>query len=111
MQAQEENELYHWAKHQHDAHVEFDRIEEQLNEKTNDAVLVSAVIKRLKKEYYDARHKSGLIKLGTGLGLMLIGFCVTCFNFHTNQSFTVVMYGFTAAGLVLLLWGLYELIG
>lgn len=106
-----QNELYDLAMHLKEVSSDFEKIREKLSRKTDDQEMIDAVMKEVKKAHYASKRKSGLTKMGIGLVLMLIGFCITCFNFHSNKSFTFVMYGFTAAGLVLLMWGLYDLVG
>jgi hypothetical protein len=72
---------------------------------------VNSILKTLKAGIQKAKTKSGVQKLLFAGLLLISGFLITCFNFHANQSFTFVMYTFTTLGLVLLLWGLYDIIG
>lgn len=103
--------LYVFAKYLADTNKSFEEIENQLKQKTNDEATITDIIKRLKKVRHAVKTKSGLMKLGIGALFLVVGFLITCINFHNNQSFTFVMYGFTSIGLVLMLWGLYEIIG
>ncbi len=103
--------LYVYAKEQIDRNVSFSEIENSLKQKTNDLNLINEIIKQIKKAHYAVKRKQGLIKVLFGSLFLVVGFAITCFNFHSNQSFTIVMYSFTTIGLLLLFWGLYEVIG
>ncbi|MDX2174159.1 MAG: hypothetical protein SFY56_13735 [Bacteroidota bacterium] len=108
---EEWEKLYVFAKQLADTNKSFEDIENQLKQKTKDEATIIDIIKRLKKVRHAIKTKSGLTKLGIGALFLVVGFLITCINFHNNQSFTFVMYGFTSIGLVLMLWGLYEIIG
>ena len=108
---EEWEDLYLHAKNLVDRHISFPEIEKELLQKTNDEVLVADIIKQIKQVYYAVKRKNGLIKLGIASVFLVVGFLITCVNFHSNQSFTIVMYSFTSIGLFLLFWGLYEIIG
>jgi len=108
---EEWEKLYVFAKHLADTNKSFEDIENQLKQKTEDEANIADIIKRLKKLRHAVKTKNGLTKLGIGALFLVVGFLITCINFHNNQSFTFVMYGFTSIGLVLMLWGLYEIIG
>ncbi len=103
--------LYVFAKNLSDSHISFNEIEKQLMQKTTDANLVTEITNQVKKVHYAIKRKNGLIKLGFGALFLLAGFLITCINFHTNQSFTIVMYSSSSVGLLLIFWGLYEIIG
>lgn len=103
--------LYLFAKNLADRHISLDNIEKQLLQKTTDAMLVNDIIKQLKKIQHAIKRKSGSFKILFGALFLFVGFFITCVNFHSNQSFTNVMFGFTTFGLVMIFWGLYEVIG
>lgn len=103
--------LYVFAKNLAEKNISFDEIEQQLLKRTTDKSLVSEIISQVKKVHYAVKRKNGLIKLGFGALFLLAGFLVTCINFNTNQSFTIVMYSSTSFGLLLIFWGLYEILG
>lgn len=86
-------------------------LEKHLFQKTKDLILISKIIKEAKKEHYATLRKEGLAKIAIGTGLILLGFCITCFNFHANKSIELAMYGFTSAGLFFVFWGLFKIIG
>ncbi len=92
-------------------HKDLIETKEELIEISKNEALVSEVMKEVKKEYYAARSKKGLQKLVIGSVLLLTSFLVTYINFHAGNSITFVMYGFTSVGSVLIIWGLYEIIG
>ncbi len=103
--------LYVFAKTLDDKHVSFSEIEKQLSSKTDDTILIAEIMKQIKKVHYAVKRKQGFVKLGFGAIFLLAGFFITCFNFHSNQSFTIVMYSSSSVGLMLIFWGLYEIIG
>ena len=103
--------LYVFAKTLDDKHVSFSEIEKQLTNKTDDTILIAEIMKQIKKVHYAVKRKQGFVKLGFGTIFLLAGFFITVFNFHSNQSFTIVMYSSSSVGLMLIFWGLYEIIG
>lgn len=103
--------LYVFAKNLADNNVSFNEIEQQLTQKTSDAGLVAEITNQVKKVHFAVKRKNGFIKLGFGALFLLAGFLVTCINFHSNQSFTIVMYSSSSVGLLLIFWGLYDIIG
>lgn len=86
-------------------------LEKHLRQKTEDIVLITVIIKEAKKEHYAVLRKEGLAKILLGSILALLGFAVTFFNFHTNRSIDLAMYGFTTTGIVIVFWGLFKMIG
>lgn len=103
--------LYVFAKHLADANKSFEEIEKQLKLKTEDHLMITEMLTQIKKVKQAVKTKNGLAKLGFGAMFLFLGFIITVFNYHANQSFTMVMYSFTSIGLVLLFWGLYDIIG
>ncbi|MFO0322760.1 MAG: hypothetical protein ACK504_10075 [Bacteroidota bacterium] len=103
--------LFDFAKSLEDKHLSYDEIEKQLFNKTNDVFLVSDIIKHLKKNRDAVKRKQGLTKIAFGAVFLVVGFFITVFNFHSNQSFTIVMYGSSVIGLLFIFWGLYDIIG
>ncbi len=103
--------LYLFAKELADNNINFNEIEQQLFEKTDNKELIVEIIQQLKKVRYAVHRKNGLIKISFGSLFLLIGFLITCINFHSNQSFDIVMYSTSTIGLCLIFWGLYEIIG
>ncbi len=88
-----------------------EEIVKYLSQKTDDIILITVAIKEAKKEYYAALRKDGLTKLAIGSVLIVVGFVITCFNFHTDKSVTFAMYGLTTMGLGFIFWGLFKMIG
>jgi hypothetical protein len=86
-------------------------IETELKKISDDFDLILDVIHKATKDYYANRRKVGLIKISIGVVLILLGFVITCFNFYSNKSFSLAMYGLTSFGIFFLFWGLYVLIG
>jgi len=69
------------------------------------------ILRPFRKEHYDASRKAGTKILGIGGCFILSGFVITCFNYHSNQSFAFAMYGLTSIGLGLVFWALYKIFG
>lgn len=113
MQFKDDNweSLYVRAKRLEEASVSYSEIERRLSEQEDDAILVSEIVKHLRKTKYAIQRKNGLQKITFGILFLIIGFLITCMNFHSNQSFTIVMYSFTTVGLFLIFWGLYDVVG
>ncbi|MCF8422855.1 MAG: hypothetical protein K9H41_00790 [Bacteroidia bacterium] len=103
--------LYVFAKNLADKNVPFDEIKSQLRQHTSNEQIIAEIIKRIKKVQYAIKRKNGLVKIGFGVMFLLSGFLITCVNFHSNQSFTIVMYSSTSLGLLFAFIGLYDVIG
>lgn len=104
-------DLYVFAKEMADHNKSYSEIEKQLSQKTDDTLVIAEIISQIKKVHYAINRKNGLTKIGFGCLFLVIGFLITCINFHSNQSFTIVMYSSSSVGLLLILWGLYDIIG
>jgi hypothetical protein len=104
-------ELYFFAKDLADRKHSFEEIEKQLSSKTEDPLVRAEIIKQLKKVHYAVQRKNGLTKIGFGAIFLVVGFLITCINFHSNQSFTIVMYSTSSIGLLFIFLGLYDIIG
>lgn len=99
------------AKRLADAHKSLNEIEQQLKTITTNSDIITQTIAEIKKERHATKTKNGLIKLGIGALFLVSSFLITCINYHSNQPITLVMYGLTSIGAVLLVWGLYDVIG
>ena len=108
---EEWEKLYALAKRMLDENMKFEEIENHLKLKTNNEEIINEIIRQLKRIRHAIKTKNGLSKLGIGALFLIGGFLITCINFHANQSFTLVMYGFTSFGLALMFWGLVDIIG
>lgn len=89
----------------------FDDIKDLLFKQTQDESLVYAVVKKVRSDHFAEIRKQGMVKVSIGLVLVLAGFLITCFNFHSNQSFEFAMYGMTTLGIFIVFWGLYKIMG
>lgn len=90
---------------------DFDDIHKILLKEHDDEAMVFAIIKKLKSEHYADAARTGRKFLVVGFCLILLGFIVTCVNFHSERSITFAMYGLTTIGLGFVFYGLYKLIG
>ncbi|MBL7911564.1 MAG: hypothetical protein JNJ41_10960 [Bacteroidia bacterium] len=91
--------------------IDYNEIHKILLNTHDDEAMVYAVIKKLKSEHYAEKAKEGRKFLLIGFLLIIVGFIITCINFHSNQSIAFAMYGLTTAGLVFVFYGLYKIIG
>lgn len=105
------DELFQLARLLLDRGTQTEVIEKQLNQKTEDIVLIAVVIKEAKNAYYAKRRHEGLVKIAIGALTIFVGFVITFFNYHANKSVEFAMFSFTSTGVVFVGWGLYKLIG
>lgn len=105
------DELYLLANQYYASGINFENINEKLLQRCNDEELVYAVIRKVKSEVYTQKREDGVIIIAIGLILILAGFIITCFNFHSNRSVSLAIYGLTAIGISVLFWGLYKIMG
>lgn len=111
MQDDRSDELYLLAKQMAERDPDFAFIRECVFEKCRNRELANEIVDQVRTIYYTKKRKSGLPKLALGCLLLVVGFVLTVINYHSNESFDLVMYGFTSAGLVFLFWGLYDVFG
>jgi len=88
-----------------------DLLEKHLLQKTDNIVLITVAITEAKKDHYARMRKEGIPKIALGSVLIVVGFLITCLNFHANKSFDFAMYGLTSAGIGIVFWGLYKMVG
>lgn len=105
------DELYAMAKALLVRSTATDMIEKHLAQKSDDLVLITVVITEAKKDHYAQMRKEGIPKIAIGSVLIVVGFLITCLNFHSNKSFDFAMYGLTSIGIVFVFWGLFKMIG
>ena len=111
MKDDEWESLYIYAKGLADAHKSFDEIETKLKQRSDDSLLIAEMLTQIKKVQHAVKAKNGRTKIGFGALFLFSGFLITFINYQANESFTIVMYSFTTIGLVLMFWGLYDIIG
>ena len=107
----QQEELYLFAKGLADKGSSYEDIEKLLLQRTDDELVIASIIARIKKIRHAVASKNGLAKIGFGALMLVIGFLITCINFHNNESFSVVMYSTSLMGLLLIFWGLYDIVG
>jgi hypothetical protein len=87
-----------------------EEIQELLLQRTGNPEFSYTLSQLLKKEKHDRHMKTGKTKIVIALLLLGTSFVVACLNFHSNVSFTFVLYNFSIAGILLLLWGGYDIL-
>ncbi|MCC6373170.1 MAG: hypothetical protein IT236_19355 [Bacteroidia bacterium] len=105
------DELYAMAKTLLVRDTTTEMIEKHLSQKTDDIVLITVVITEAKKDHYAQMRKEGIPKIAIGSVLIVVGFAITCLNFHSNKSFDFAMYGLTSFGILFVFWGLFKMLG
>lgn len=105
------DELYIIAEKVYSATGDKEKVTSTILTHTHDEALTEVVLRYFFKRYFQERRNQGLLYLGIGIVLILLGFFVTFFNFNTNQSFEISMYGFTTLGILISFFGLYKMIG
>ncbi len=105
------NDLLYLATHLLEKGENAQSIESALSEKTDDIVLITVVIKEARNAYYAELRKQGfrLILIGCLTGIS--GFLITFLNFNTSRSIDFAMYGLTSAGLLIVFFGLFKILG
>lgn len=91
--------------------MDFNAVQKHLLTLCNDEELVLDVVKKIKSEHYAQSTKEGRKFIIVGLVLLLAGFMIACVNYHSNQSINFAMYGLTSAGLIILFYGMFKVIG
>jgi len=86
-------------------------IELLLRQTCEDVVLIAVVLKEARNAHDAALRRQGFRLIGLGCMAGLFGFLLTLFNFNTSRSIDLAMYGLTTAGIVLVFWGLYKILG
>jgi hypothetical protein len=104
-------ELFVLTKEQLSRGAAMDSIEDYLRDRTDDAVLITVVLKEARKEHHAVLQKEGLQKIGIGIAFVASGFLITLLNFHSNKSFDYALFGFTSVGISFIFWGLFKIIG
>lgn len=105
------NDLLYLATHLLEKGENAQSIESALSEKTDDIVLITVVIKEARNAYYAELRKQGFRLIFIGCIIGLSGFLITFFNFNTSRSIDFAMYGLTSAGLGIVFWGLFKILG
>ncbi|MBP6512587.1 MAG: hypothetical protein KA347_07955 [Bacteroidia bacterium] len=75
-----------------------------------DEVLLTESLCKLKLILYKKRKSRAVIIMITGAFIMLFGFIITVVLFHYNHNFDLFLYGFTVIGLLVLSYGVYEML-
>lgn len=104
-------EMVEYAKDLVSRNYTFKEIEKELLQKTNDGHFTAQIIQKMKNSLNDKKRNAGVLKLLIGGFILIIGFIITVFCFHSNLSFHTVMFSFTTLGCLLLFWGLFQVIG
>jgi hypothetical protein len=103
--------LYRIADNAYEKNMKPDDIKALLIKEHGDPEMAYAVVKKVISDRYTERRKEGLAIVLLGALLIVIGFFLTCFNFHTNKSITFALYGLTSAGILVAFWGFYKIMG
>ena len=75
-----------------------------------DEVLLTESLCKLKLIIYKKRKSRAVIIMVSGAFIMLFGFIMTVILFHSDHNFDLSLYGFTVIGLIVLSYGVYEML-
>lgn len=107
----DEERLLELAFHLMESHVSFDKIEHHLSTQTKDTVLVMSIMERLREARRQRSRSTGERRIALGLVALLSGFLIVCARFNSGEPFLAIMLVTTTVGLILVLWGAYEVMG
>jgi len=88
-----------------------DNIRKRLLDKGLEDCVLCNVMNAVSVFYYAKRRERGVGLLIAGSILLVSGFFLTVFLFHANASIDMAMYGLTGTGILVLLYGLIEVLG
>lgn len=100
-----------FAFEQHARGVEDHHIESNLAKEGAHENVVKHILGELKALNLIRRRKRGFKLIFIGSFLLVFGFLLTLLLFHSNVCINYAMYGLTMTGIVLLLWGMVDLMG
>ena len=75
----------------------------------NEVMLTEALCKLKLLIYKKRKGRAGIIIVVGGI-IMLFGFIMTVILFHNDHNFDFFLYGFTIVGLLVLSYGVYEML-
>ena len=88
-----------------------DNIRKKLLDKGLEDCVLCDVMKAVSTFYFAKRRDRGVGFLIVGSILLVVGFFLTVFLFHANASIDMAMYGLTGVGILILFYGLIEVLG
>jgi hypothetical protein len=111
MQQKEFQSLRELAQKQSANRIEHHHIEANLKEAGAADEIIVIIIREIKTLHYLKRKKRGFKLVLAGSLLLVFGFIITLILFHSGNSINYAMYGLTIAGIILLLWGMTDIMG
>lgn len=94
-----------------DRGVEHHHIEATLTSKGAHPEAIKEILREIKTMELIRRKKRGFKLVLAGSLFLVFGFLITLALFHTSVSISYSMYGLTTLGVVLLLWGMVDIMG
>jgi predicted phage tail protein len=88
-----------------------DTILEKLQKLGLDEPTREVIMKEMSSLFLEKKRQNGIRMIIIGALFLVVGFFLTVFLFHANQSIDFVMYGMTTVGASLLLYGLVNVLG
>ncbi len=86
-------------------------IEEELQKRSDDILLITVVIKDARNKHYEKMQAVGTQIIIVGSVLALLGFLMTILHFGSGTNFEYALFGFTGVGISLVFFGLYKIFG
>lgn len=107
-----EFEKFHQLAHEQESRrIEHHHIEANLRAAGASPVIIEALLEELKTVNRIRRKKRGIRNVFIGSCLLVFGFLITLILFDSTVSINYAMYGITTFGIVLLFWGMIDLMG
>ncbi|HEU4718780.1 MAG TPA: hypothetical protein VFU15_13140 [Bacteroidia bacterium] len=111
MDQQKHQELRLLASDQHARGVENHHIEENLQKAGATPEMTAHIMKEIKTIDFIRRKKRGFRSVTIGSFLLVFGFLITLLLYHSGSNINYAMYSVTIAGVVMLLWGMIDIMG
>lgn len=96
LQGLDSKQIYHQIKNESEGAID-------------EGVLAEAMVK-LNLEICKRRRSKGIVLVAVGVFLILTGFVMSVILVNKGSSIDLFMYGFTIFGILLVVWGGYEII-
>lgn len=109
---QEEYQKFRLLAHeQEERRIEHHHIEANLQKAGAAPQVIAILLDELKTLNRIRRKKRGIRNVAIGSFLLVFGFLITLALFNSSISMHYAMYGLTTLGIVLLFWGMIDLMG
>ncbi|HTL81286.1 MAG TPA: hypothetical protein VL651_06260 [Bacteroidia bacterium] len=91
--------------------IEFSMIISTLEQAGAGEELRQEILLEIKNIHYSRRKNRGFKLVFAGALILIFGFILTVILFHSGSGINYAMYGLTTIGIILLLWGMIDILG